>query len=442
MTVSISKSQGDAEGDAVSVRRGLSTGLTVSEIRNSSKRPPMTPWSRQATKKSPSFHSAQAITPPSGLFFRVSWTGLNRNGWPFPFPSLRIESIVGRLAEEVRRVRKTGFTIAPEAGTERLRKVINKELDEEVLFQGLSELFSKGWRNIKLYFMTGLPTEREEDLKGIIDLSRQIASVGEKQRVYPSVNVSVSTFVPKPHTPFQWECQVPFEEMQERLHFLKGEVKRNRLHFKWQDPHLSLLEGIFSKGDRRLSRVLIEAHRLGCRFDGWSDQFRFPLWKEAFERAGVEMDLNLQRKRFEDPLPWSFIETGVKPAYLWEEYQKALREEVSPPCPVDDCRRCGSATARRFGSSQIMSKKSGPTDGSLIERRSEKRDEAEDSVGVYQERGDAIRGSSGACPSLPSSLKKGRSSPLLLRGFSSHAQDHLCQGPSCWSGELKRDRPS
>jgi radical SAM family uncharacterized protein/radical SAM-linked protein len=257
------------------------------------------------------------------------------------FPSLRIESIVGRLAEEVRRVRKTGFTIAPEAGTERLRKVINKELDEEVLFQGLSELFSKGWRNVKLYFMTGLPTEREEDLKGIIDLSRRVASVGARQRVSPSVNVSVSTFVSKPHTPFQWECQVPLEEMQEKLHFLKGEVKRNRLHFKWQDPHLSLLEGIFSKGDRRLSRVLIEAHRLGCRFDGWSDQFRFPLWKESFERAGVDMDLNLQRKRFEDPLPWSFIETGVKPTYLWEEYQRALREEFTSPCPVDDCRRCG-----------------------------------------------------------------------------------------------------
>lgn len=257
------------------------------------------------------------------------------------FPSLRIESIVGRLAEEVQRVRKTGFTIAPEAGTERLRRVINKELDENVLLQGLAELFSRGWRNIKLYFMMGLPTEREEDLKGIIGLSRQIASVGQRQRVHPTIHVSVSTLVPKPHTPFQWESQIPLEEMQEKLHFLKGEVKRNRLRFKWQDPHLSFLEGIFSRGDRRLSRVLIEAHRLGCRFDGWSDQFRFPLWKEAFEKAGIEMDLYTQRKRLEDPLPWSFIETGVKPAYLWEEYQRGLREEVSLPCPVEDCQRCG-----------------------------------------------------------------------------------------------------
>jgi radical SAM-linked protein len=257
------------------------------------------------------------------------------------FPSLRIESIVGRLAEQVQRVRKTGFTIAPEAGTERLRKVINKELDEAVLAQGLTELFSKGWRSIKLYFMIGLPTEGEEDLKGIIDLSRRIASVGERQRIHPSVNVSVSTFVSKPHTPFQWESQVPLDEMQERLQLLKAEVKRNRLQFKWQDPHLSLLEGMFSKGDHRLSRVLIEAHRLGCRFDGWSDQFRFPLWKEAFERAGVEMDLNPRKRSFQDPLPWSFIETGVKSTYLWEEYQRGLAGEVTPPCPVSDCRRCG-----------------------------------------------------------------------------------------------------
>ena len=257
------------------------------------------------------------------------------------FPSLRIESVMGHLAEQVRRVRKTGFTIAPEAGTERLRKVINKELDEGVLYQGLAELFSKGWRNIKLYFMTGLPTETEEDLRGIIHLSRQVASVGERLKIHPNVNVSVSSFVPKPHTPFQWERQIPLEEMKERLRFLKEEVKRSHLHFKWQDPHLSFLEGIFSRGDRRLSRVLIEAHRLGCRFDGWSDQFHFPLWKEAFEKAGVEMDPNNQGKRMEDPLPWSFIETGVRTDYLWEEYQKGLREEGSPACPVEGCRKCG-----------------------------------------------------------------------------------------------------
>ena len=125
------------------------------------------------------------------------------------FPSLRIESIVGYLAEEVKRVRKTGFTIVPEAGTDRLRRVINKELDEAILFQGLASLFSKGWKNLKLYFMIGLPTERDEDLRGIVDLAKKISSLGEKQKTHPNLNVSISTFVPKPHTPFQWESQIP-----------------------------------------------------------------------------------------------------------------------------------------------------------------------------------------------------------------------------------------
>jgi len=257
------------------------------------------------------------------------------------FPSLRIESIVGDLAEEVRRVRKTGFTIAPEAGTERLRRVINKELDETVLFQGISDLFSKGWKNIKLYFMMGLPTEKDEDLRGILDLSRKIASLGAKQKIHPHINVSVSTFVPKPHTPFQWESQIPLEEMKEKLRFLKDGVKRSNLRLKWQDPYLSFLEGIFSTGDQKLSRALVEAYRLGCRFDGWSDQFHFPLWKEAFEKTGLEMDSHTQKREFKDILPWSFVETGVDAQYLWEEYQKGLNEKISPPCVKGDCHRCG-----------------------------------------------------------------------------------------------------
>ena len=257
------------------------------------------------------------------------------------FPSLRIESIVGRLAEEVRRVRRTGFTIAPEAGTERLRKVVNKELDEGVLFQGLSDLFSKGWKNVKLYFMMGLPTEKEEDLRGIFDLAKKMASIGERQKIHPNISVSVSTFVPKPHTPFQWESQIPLEEMKEKLRLMKDGVKRNRLRFKWQDPHLSFLEGIFSTGDQSLSRVLVEAFRLGCRFDGWTDQFRYPLWKEAIEKTGLKTDLRSRSRRFEHVLPWSFIDTGIDAPFLWEEYQRGLQEKISPPCVKENCHRCG-----------------------------------------------------------------------------------------------------
>jgi radical SAM family uncharacterized protein/radical SAM-linked protein len=257
------------------------------------------------------------------------------------FPSLRIESVVGRLAEEVKRVRKTGFTVAPEAGTERLRRVINKELEERVFFQGLSDLFSKGWKNIKLYFMMGLPTEREEDLRGILELTRKIASLGEREKIHPNINVSLSTFVPKPHTPFQWEAQISLEEMKEKLHLMREGVRKNHLHFKWQNPHLSFLEGIFSTGDRNLSRVLVEAFRLGCRFDGWSDQFRYPLWNEAFEKAGVKMDFHTRKKNFGDPLPWSFIETGVNVQFLWDDYRRGLEEKISPPCVKDGCHRCG-----------------------------------------------------------------------------------------------------
>jgi radical SAM family uncharacterized protein/radical SAM-linked protein len=257
------------------------------------------------------------------------------------FPSLRIDRAVGYLAAEVKRVRKTGFTIAPEAGSDRLRKVINKEVDEGVLFQGVADLFLKGWKNIKLYFMMGLPGEREEDLEAIIHLSRRISLLGERQKIYPNVNVSISTFVPKPHTPFQWESQTPLEEMQEKLLSLKEGTKRNRLRLKWQDPHLSFLEGIFSMGDRNLSRVLVQAHRLGCRFDGWSDQFQYPLWREAFEKAGLRMNSYTQKKPLEKSFPWSFVDTGIDPTFLWEEYQRGLGEKITPPCPGGSCHWCG-----------------------------------------------------------------------------------------------------
>jgi len=283
------------------------------------------------------------------------------------FPSLRIESVVGRLAEEVKRVRKTGFTIAPEAGTERLRKVINKELDEGVLFQGLSDLFSKGWKNIKLYFMMGLPTEKEEDLRGIFDLTKKIASVGERQKIHPNISVSVSTFVPKPHTPFQWESQMPLEETRVKLRLMKEGVKRNHLRFKWQDPHLSFLEGIFSTGDRSLSRVLAEAFRLGCRFDGWTDQFRFPEWKEAFETVGLKMDLHTRKRKLEHLLPWSLIDTGIDAQFLWDEYQRGLQEKISPPCVKENCHRCGVCDGKA-----MTIKESDPVEIKPLERMAKK----------------------------------------------------------------------
>ena len=174
------------------------------------------------------------------------------------------------------------------------------------------------------------------------------------------MNVSVSTFVPKPHTPFQWEAQIPLDEMKEKLQFLKNQARENHLHLKWQDPHLSYLEGVFSTGGRDLSQVLVEAHRLGCRFDGWSDQFRYGSWEKAFEKVGVEMDRHTRRRSLEDPLPWSFVETGVTTQFLWEEYQKGLQGEVSPPCQEGPCHRCGvcdgeEITLRQFPATESCS---------------------------------------------------------------------------------------
>ncbi|MGB9628037.1 MAG: TIGR03936 family radical SAM-associated protein, partial [Thermodesulfobacteriota bacterium] len=257
------------------------------------------------------------------------------------------------------------------AGTERLRKVINKEMDERVLFDGIAQLFEKGWRSLKLYFMIGLPTEKDEDLRGIVYLSKKISLLADRKKIHPNINVSVSTFVPKPHTPFQWASQIPLNEMKEKLQFLKEELKRNHLRFKWQDPHLSTLEGIFSKGDRTLSQILIEAHRLGCRFDGWSDQFHFNLWEEAFAKVGRNMDDSTRTKSFQENLPWSFIDTGIKPSFLWEEFQKGLRGEVSPSCLGEDCRRCGICDGKTLRLRENPLSSSTPIEG--VKRREIKR---------------------------------------------------------------------
>ena len=270
------------------------------------------------------------------------------------FPSLRIENVIGHLAEEVSRVRKTGFTVAPEAGTDRLRSVINKPLDEAVLFDGLAHLFSKGWRSIKLYFMIGLPTEIEEDVRGIIDLAARVSAAGERQRIHPAVAVSVSSFVPKPHTPFQWQGQIPLREMEGKLNFLRDEVRRKRLHFRWQDPRVSHLEGIFSVGDRSLSQVLVEAHRLGCRFDAWTDQFDYGLWQQAFEKAGVDSTRYTRAKDFDEILPWSVVDTGVSPEFLRSEVDAAIAEKAGSPCRAS-CVRCGICDGKGVGLKEALS---------------------------------------------------------------------------------------
>ena len=257
-------------------------------------------------------------------------------------PSLRVGTLTRGLIDEIKRVRKTGFTLAPEAATERLQGVINKITDEKELLETAAQVFGAGWNLIKLYFMVGLPSEREEDLEGIVSLSQRIARQGGRGKRGGNVNVSVSTFVPKPHTPFQWEPQLPFEEVQERQRFLKDELKGKGLRLKWHDARMSLLEGVFSRGDRRLGGVLLKAHERGCQFDGWTEHLQWGEWGEAFAESGLDPSFYAGRQRGpSEKHPWAHIHCGVEEGFLRNEREHARTGEVTPDCRGGECNNCG-----------------------------------------------------------------------------------------------------
>jgi radical SAM-linked protein len=254
-------------------------------------------------------------------------------------PSTRVDALSPHILEEIRRVRKTGFTLAPEAGTQRLRDVIQKEYSEEELVEAARLLFSLGWQSVKLYFMLGLPTETEEDLLGIVELCRKVARAGGGRR---QVTASVSTFIPKPHTPFQWAPQLPLDEVVARQSLLRRELAKARIRFKWHDARLYLLEGVFARGDRRLSSALLEAYRLGCRFDGWTEECRFDLWREAFERCRVDAAFYLRRRPLDEALPWDHLRSGVTKEFLRRELARAMARTRTPDCSVERCTYCGA----------------------------------------------------------------------------------------------------
>jgi radical SAM family uncharacterized protein/radical SAM-linked protein len=257
-------------------------------------------------------------------------------------PSLRVGTLTRGLIEEIKRVRKTGFTLAPEAATERLQGVINKITDEKELLETAAQVFDAGWTLIKLYFMVGLPSEGEEDLRGIVSLSQRIARQGGRGKRRGNVNVSVSTFVPKPHTPFQWEPQLPLEEVQERQRYLKKELRGKRLRLKWHDARMSLLEGVFSRGDRRLGEVLLKAHERGCQFDGWTEHLRWREWQEAFADCGLDPTFYACRQREpSEKHPWAHLNCGVEEAFLRDEWEHSRRGMVTPDCRGGECNNCG-----------------------------------------------------------------------------------------------------
>lgn len=254
-------------------------------------------------------------------------------------PSLRIDSLLKGELSKMQSVRKAGLTFAPEAGTQRMRDVINKNVTEEDLLRACADAFIAGWTGVKLYFMIGLPTETDEDVLGIIDLARKVSklfySLPKEQRGKAlRVTVSVSTFVPKPHTAFEWCPQDPPEEVMRKQKLLQGAIRSVRggeLHY--HPSFLSELEAAFSRGDRRLNGVLLRAHEKGCRFDSWSEHFKPQAWREAFEEEGLTVEEYARRFReLEEPLPWDHVDVVVTKSFLQREYKKAMEAMTTPDC--------------------------------------------------------------------------------------------------------------
>ena len=226
-------------------------------------------------------------------------------------PSMRTNTFTVKLAKETSRVRHSGVTLAPEAGTQRLRDVIGKNMSEEHIFEGVKAAFEEGVESIKLYFMLGLPTETEEDLVGICELARKILAIGKGYSRRARITVNLATFIPKPHTPFQWERQISIEETLEKQRFIKNNLKARGIEVRWHQAEASFLEGIFSRGDRKLAKVIEKAWELGARLDAWSEHFKFDLWQRAFAECGIDPDQYLKARGIDEPLPWDHIQTGI-----------------------------------------------------------------------------------------------------------------------------------
>ena len=261
-------------------------------------------------------------------------------------PSLRVEALTRHQAitEAIRQVRKTGFTIAPEAGSARLRAVINKTgFDEAAIVAAAEQAARAGWESLKLYFMIGLPTETPADLEDLVRVAREAARAARRGRPRGfGLTVSASSFVPKPHTPFQWCAQEPMAALREKQVFLKGRLRDARIDFKWHQVESSFLEAALALGGREMAAVIARAQAAGCRFDGWTDQLMFDRWQEAFAAAGVDPTALVNRPRdLAAPLPWDHIDCGVAKAYLAREYRRALVGEATPDCHAGPCQGCG-----------------------------------------------------------------------------------------------------
>lgn len=262
-------------------------------------------------------------------------------------PSLRLDSFSMDLMQKVQKVRKSGLTFAPEAGTQRMRDVINKGITEADLMHAADMAFRGGYSTIKLYFMIGLPFETMEDVLGIGELAKKVVHVYDEVPKWErapglKVTASASSFVPKAFTPFQWAAQDSLESLRQKQRELKGSIHDKRIKFNYHEAPVSVLEGIFARGDRRLSKVLLRAHELGIRMDGWSEVFDMAAWEQAFADSGVDMAFYTRARAFDEVLPWDMIDVGVKKEFLISEAKKAERGETTPNCR-EQCSNCGAA---------------------------------------------------------------------------------------------------
>jgi radical SAM family uncharacterized protein len=258
-------------------------------------------------------------------------------------PSLRVDSFSVELARALKESYGGGLTFAPEAGSQRLRDVINKGVTQEDIEGATEAAFARGWTSVKLYFMIGLPTETDQDLDEIVKLAYRMRDIGRRHAGNRTkVKVSVGALIPKPHAPFQWSGQMPYATIREKMVRLQRAIRGPGLAFSWHEPETSVVEAAVSRGDRRTSRVILRAWQAGCRFDAWAEQFNFGRWRDAFEAEGMEIHTAAEREfALEDRLPWDHISIGVKKEFLAEEYRRALRAELSPDCRSGRCLVCG-----------------------------------------------------------------------------------------------------
>ena len=257
--------------------------------------------------------------------------------------SLRTDRFSVRLVDSLPSGRKTGLTFAPEAGSERLRQTINKYVSEDEVLQTAAAAFDKGWASLKLYFMLGLPNETIDDIKEIVQLVDKIGSLGRQTKgKRPQIRLSLSTFIPKPHTPFQWVAQANQPELDAKRELLKQGLRRTGSRLSWSDPKVSLLEAVLSRGDRRLGKVIYRAWQLGSTFDAWGEHFNYENWLRAFDETGLDPGSYAQRERpLDEPLPWAHIDVGVTTAFLKREYQRSLASRETPDCRNKACHACG-----------------------------------------------------------------------------------------------------